>query len=81
MAARTPCSHLDTPENNETAGDAVVRYTKSEEDLTAKLQPLLDDPAARQRLAQRAKQRADAMYRWEAIAEKYEKLFAELVKR
>jgi len=80
MAASNAVLYLDTPENAETAGDAAVCYTKSEDDLTAKLQSLLDDPAARQRLAQLAKQRADKMFRWEAIAEKYEKLFAELVK-
>ena len=50
-------------------------------DLTAKLQSLLDDSAARQQFALRAKQRADALYRWEAIAEKYEKIFSELVKK
>jgi glycosyltransferase involved in cell wall biosynthesis len=43
-----------------------------------KLQSLLDDSQARQQLASRAKQRADALYRWEAIADKYEKLFAQL---
>ncbi|MGB8886733.1 MAG: glycosyltransferase [Candidatus Korobacteraceae bacterium] len=81
MAAGNPVLYLDTPENAETAGDAAVRYEKSEADLAAKLQSMLDDPAARQDLAVRAQQRADALYRWEAIAEKYEKVFAELVKR
>ena len=81
MAANNAVLYLDTPENAETAGDAGVKYEKSEDDLTAKLQSLLDDPAARQQLAARAKQRADALYRWDAIAEKYERLFAELVKK
>ena len=72
--------YLDTPENAETAGDAGVKYVKSEEDLRAKLQSLLDDPAARQQLAARAKERADALYRWDVIAGKYEKLFEELIK-
>jgi len=44
-----------------------------------KLQSLLDDAGARQQLAVRAKQRADALYRWDAIAQKYEKVFAKLV--
>ena len=70
MAASNPVLYLDTPENAETAGDAAIRYEKSEADLTAKLQSMLDDPAARQDLAARAKQRADALYRWEAIAQK-----------
>ena len=81
MAAGNPVLYLDTPENAETAGDAAVRYEKSEADLAAKLQSMLDDPAARQGLAVRAQQRADALYRWEAIAQKYEKVFGELAKR
>ena len=81
MAASNAILYLDTPENAETAGDAALKYAKSEEDLAQKLQSLLDDPAARQELSVRAKQRADALYRWEAIAEKYEKLFVGLVRR
>ena len=79
MAASNAVLYLDTPENAETAGDAAIKYVKSEEDLSAKLQSLLDDPSARRQLAQRAKQRADALYRWEVIAEEYERLFEELI--
>jgi glycosyltransferase involved in cell wall biosynthesis len=78
MAASNAVLYLDTPENAETAGDAAISYEKSESDLTAKLQSLLDDPSVREQLAQRAKQRADVMYRWDVIAEKYERLFSEL---
>ncbi len=38
MAASNPVLYLDTPENAETAGDAGVKYEKSEADLTTKLQ-------------------------------------------
>ena len=58
-----------------------MRYEKSEADLAAKLQALLDDASAREQLAVRAKQRADALYRWDAIAEKYEKVFAQAAKK
>jgi glycosyltransferase involved in cell wall biosynthesis len=81
MAASNPVLYLDTPENAETAGDAAIRYIKSEADLTAKMQALLDDDAGRSNLAARAKQRADALYRWEAIANKYETVFQDLVKK
>ena len=81
MAAGNAVLYLDTPENAETAGDAAMPYEKSETDLAAKLQSLLDDPSARQQLAQSAKQRADALYRWDAVAEKYEALFQRLVKK
>jgi glycosyltransferase involved in cell wall biosynthesis len=78
MAARNPIVYLDTPENNQTAADAGLRYEKSEADLTAKLQTLLEDAAHREQLARRAKQRADELYRWEAIAQKYEQIFTRL---
>ena len=81
MAASNAVLYLHTPENAETAGDAAMRYEKSEEDLAAKLQALLDDSDGRQKLAERAKQRADALYRWEVIAQKYERLFEEVVKK
>ena len=81
MAAANPVLYLNTPENAETAGDAAIRYEKSETALTEKLQGLLDDSGARQLLAVRAKQRADELYRWEAIADKYEKVFANLGKK
>jgi len=80
MAASNAVLYLHTPENAETAGDAAMKYAKSEDDLAAKLQSLLDDPSARQRLAESAKQRADALYRWDVIAEKYEELFQRLAK-
>jgi len=81
MAASNAVLYLDTPENAETAGDAAISYEKSEEDLAAKLQLLLDDPSARQQLAGRAKRRADALYRWDVIAEKYQRLFERLVEK
>ena len=48
-------------------------------ELAEKLQTLLDDVGTREQLATRAKQRADALYRWEAIANKYENVFAKLL--
>lgn len=79
MAAGNPVLYLDTPENVETAGNAALRYGKSEPELTAQLQALLDDSSTRQQLAIRAKERADALYRWDAIANKYQKVFTTLL--
>ncbi len=81
MAAGNAVLYLDTPENAETAADAAIRYEKSETDLAAKLQALLDDAGAREQLAIRAKQHAAALFRWDAIAEKYEKVFAQVAKK
>lgn len=81
MASENPVLYLESPENNETAGDAAIRYSKSADDLAARLQALLDDPTARQQWAARAGRRARQLYRWDTVAEKYEKLFTELVQK
>jgi len=78
MASENPVLYLDSPENNETAGNAAVRYRKSPDDLAEKLQQLLDEPAERRRWAWRAVERARQLYRWDEVAEKYETLFSEL---
>lgn len=79
MASQNATLYLGTTENDETAGDAAVRYTKSEDELAQKLQELIDDEALRQEWGLRARQRAQAEYAWEAVARKYEKLFSEVV--
>jgi glycosyltransferase involved in cell wall biosynthesis len=81
MASANPILYLESPENNHTAGDAAIRFSKSPDDLAAKLQALLDDPAARQRWAERAAIRARRLYRWDAVAEEYEKLFEEVLRQ
>jgi glycosyltransferase involved in cell wall biosynthesis len=80
MAAGNAVLYLDTPENTETAGDAAMPFEKSGADLAAKLQSLLDNPTARRQLARHARQRADQLYRWDAVAEQYEGLFRRLVR-
>ncbi len=81
MAAGNAVLYLDSPENNATAGDAAIRFSKSADDLSSKLQVLLDDPAARQHWAVRAVARAHQLYRWDEVAEQYEKLFEEVLRR
>jgi glycosyltransferase involved in cell wall biosynthesis len=79
MAAENPVLYLESPENNVTAGDAAIRFAKSADDLAVKLQALLDDPASREEWAGRASARARQLYRWDDVAEKYEKLFKEVL--
>jgi len=81
MASQTAVLSLDSSENNETAGDATIRYGKSPDELARKLQALLDDEEARRHWAARAVERADRMFCWKRVAEQYEKLFAELLGR
>jgi len=80
MAAENAVLYLGSPENDETAGDAAIRYSKSPDDLAVKLQHLLDDPADRQHWAKRAADRARILYRWDSVAAKYESLFAEMLR-
>lgn len=79
MAAGNAVLYLESPENNDTAGDAAIRYTKSADDLAGKLQQLLDDAEGRQLWASRACARAYQNFRWERVAEEYERLFHELL--
>ncbi|MBV8282419.1 MAG: glycosyltransferase [Candidatus Eremiobacteraeota bacterium] len=79
MAAQNAVLYLDTPENSETAGDAAIRYVKDEQDLSQKLQLLLDDEEARYEWAARAQKRAREFFAWENIARKYESVFEALV--
>jgi glycosyltransferase involved in cell wall biosynthesis len=80
MAAQNATLYLGTRENDETAGGAAVRYSKSEEDLAEKLQMLIEDEGARREWGSRAKERAEAKFAWEAVARKYEELFEEVAK-
>jgi glycosyltransferase involved in cell wall biosynthesis len=81
MAAGNAVLYLESSENDGTAGDAAVRYSKSADDLAAKLQPLLNDASAREHWAARAVARANRLYRWDAVAEKYQQLFEDLLRR
>lgn len=81
MASENAVLYLDSPENNHTAAEAAIRFTKSADDLAAKLQAVLDDPAARQQWARCAAERARQLFRWDAVAERYEKLFEEALQR
>ena len=81
MAAENAVLYLESPANSETAGDAAVPYRNSPVDLAEKLQRLLNDSGERQQWAERAVHRAQQLYRWDAVAEKYERLFQELLQR
>lgn len=81
MAAGNAVLYLDTPENNDTAGDAAIRYSKSPDDLAAKLQSLVDAPDQRRQWAERAKNHAQAHYRWDDVARQYLDLIEQPVRR
>lgn len=81
MAAQNATLYLGTVENDETAGDAAVRSGKSEDELAQKLQALISNDEERRQWGVRAKERAEALYAWQAVARKYEKLFEEILQK
>ena len=69
----------DVPEHRETLGDAGLYY-RGHSELTVKLQLVLDDPALRADLRERAHERARQKYSWDSVTEAYEAWFASLTR-
>lgn len=70
----------DVPEHRETLGDAGLYY-RGPDELAARLQGLLDDPAVASDLAGRAHRRAMSTYSWDAITDDYESWLLGLARR
>jgi glycosyltransferase involved in cell wall biosynthesis len=81
MAAENAVLYLDTPENRETAGGCAVTFRPDAADLAASMTRLLGDERLRQELGQKARERAEAVFGWEAITRSYETLFAQLLNK
>jgi glycosyltransferase involved in cell wall biosynthesis len=70
----------DVAENREVAQDAAVYFRCDRPgDLAEKLKWVLDDPERLAPLAERARARARAAYRWEAVADGYEGLLRRML--
>jgi len=67
----------DTPENSEVIGDSGLLF-KDTADLTRQIQRTIDDPVLVAELQKKAQERAGVHYSWDAITEKYEKLFRDM---
>ena len=82
MAAGNASLFLDTESNRETAGDCGVVFSMNDADagadLAAKLEQLIADPARRAQLGAAARLRAQQLYNWDDITQKYEALLAEV---
>jgi len=71
-----------TPENIEVVGDAAIIYKMNDvEDLSLKLQEILDDEERRRVYKERARARAEKQYNWEDVTTRYEKLFKRMKDR
>lgn len=73
----------NTPENLETIGDAGFAYDgkAGKDNLRQVLQVLLSEPELVEEHRQRARQRAQTCYTWEAVTDAYERLFYRLCAR
>ena len=81
MAAANAVLYMESPENDEAAGDAAIRYTRSPDDLAVKLQRLLENSQERNLWAERAAERARRLYRWDSVASQYEQLFEDVLRK
>jgi glycosyltransferase involved in cell wall biosynthesis len=70
---------LDTPENREVGADSIGYFRlRPEETLSETVRDLLDAPAKRDAIRDRARQRAAERYSWAVVADAYERLFREV---
>ncbi len=65
---------LDVPYNAETVADTALLFRKDPVDLAEKMRLVLRDGDLVQRLGERARERAHAVYRWSDVIEGYERL-------
>lgn len=69
-----------TPENIEVVGNAGIIYKKNDvEDLREKLEYVIRNPQVIRIYGEKAKERIKANYSWDAVTDKYESLFLEMV--
>lgn len=69
----------DVPENREVAGDAALYFDVARADtLTTALERVASDPGLRHECRKRARERAQALFSWESVADRYETLFRTL---
>jgi glycosyltransferase involved in cell wall biosynthesis len=80
MAAGNCILARDTESNREVLGDA-GRLWRTPEDLAAGLVELWGDAAGRRRLGQAAKTRAEALYSWERVTDRYLDLCKRSIRR
>jgi glycosyltransferase involved in cell wall biosynthesis len=72
-----------TPENRETIGDAGFAYDGAQgaSALRLLLQEILSAPLVLEDYRRRARERASAVYSWEAVTDRYEDLFSSLLRQ
>ncbi len=77
MCSNNAVLYLATDANRETAGDSGIQF-RDESELAERLTELVASPKMVREYAARAQARAQALYRWEYVADQYEQLFADM---
>jgi glycosyltransferase involved in cell wall biosynthesis len=79
MGAGRPVLYYDTPENREVAGDAGRRFRfEGDRSLENVLDEILDDRPALDRMSTQSLRRVERRFRWNDIADAYERVLSEL---
>ena len=78
MAAGNAVLYLDTPENRDTADDCAQPFPPDAANLASQITLLLADGQFRRDLGRKARERAEAVFSWEAVTRSYESLFSSL---
>ena len=70
----------DCPATREVIGEAGLAFggADPEKDLAEKLSGLIESPGERERLRKAARERAEKMYSWERVTDRYEEILREL---
>jgi glycosyltransferase involved in cell wall biosynthesis len=79
MAAGNAVLYLDTPENRETAGDCAQFFYADPVDLATQIARLIADDRLREEFQCKARERAEAVFGWEAVTTSYESLFTSIL--
>ena len=80
MGQGAPCLPLDVEFHREVLGQDNGYFTKTPGDLAQRIDRLSSDPEPLRAMAERAKQRANGLYRWDAVADGYARLFVAVLR-
>lgn len=71
-----------TPENMEVVGDCGLVYRKNDiSDLISKMNYVISNPSVVKSFGEKARERVEKHYSWDAVADKYESLFLSLLSK
>lgn len=79
MGAGAACLPINVPFHREVLSDRNTYFEKDPGDLAARIDQLADNPDQVRTMAELARHRATTLYRWDAVAAGYARLFEEII--